>query len=149
MRRLHLPFGLLLAGALLASASWLRAQPAGAAIFTAEQAAAGRVEYQAHCAGCHAGDLGGKDDAPALMGDAFLATWNPKTTRELFDFVRTAMPPDGGSITPDQYLTIIAHVLQQNGASPGAQPLTATTAVPINQVTMPRESPVVANAKVR
>jgi mono/diheme cytochrome c family protein len=131
---LHAAAGALLVGALGVGGSISTVQPA-AAVFTAVQATEGRTTYQAHCASCHAGDLGGRDDAPALTGDGFLATWGGRTTTELFDFVRTTMPPDGASLTPEQYLTIVAHVLQQNGASAGEQPLTPTTAVRIGAVT--------------
>jgi mono/diheme cytochrome c family protein len=103
-------------------------------VFTAEQAAAGRQSHQKECASCHAGDLGGRDDAPALTGDAFMATWGTRTTKELFEFVGTTMPPEGSSMTPDDYLGVVAHMLQQNGATAGTRPLTATTAVTINAV---------------
>ena len=76
-----------------ACGAWASAQPAAEpSVFTAEQASAGKTAFQAHCATCHAGDLRGKDDAPALNGDAFLATWQAKPVKELFDFVRTTMP---------------------------------------------------------
>jgi cytochrome c5 len=110
-------------------------QPDMTAVITAEQAAEGRKNYQNRCASCHAGDLGGKDDAPALTGDSFLATWGAKSTKELFEFVRTTMPPDGTAIAPDEYLTILAHMLQQNGATAGTQPLTAGTDARISAVT--------------
>jgi len=118
-----------------AGGAWVNAQsPSDAPVFTAEQAAAGRSAFQAHCASCHAGDLGGRDDAPALKGDAFLATWKAKPVNELFDFVRTTMPPEGGSISADDYLAIIAYTLQENGAQPGPQPLTASTSTVISAV---------------
>ena len=94
----------------------------------------GQEGIQAHCATCHAGDLRGKDDAPALKGDAFLATWQAKPVKELFDFVRTTMPPEGGSISADDYLAIVAYALQENGATVGTQPLTPTTSTLISAV---------------
>jgi len=124
---------LLMAAGMSASTA---AQPeATTAVITAAQAAEGRKNYQNRCASCHAGDLGGKDDAPALTGDGFMATWGAKTTKELFEFVSTTMPPDGTAIPPDEYLTIIAHILQQNGATAGTQPLTAGTEARISAVT--------------
>jgi mono/diheme cytochrome c family protein len=115
--------------------AWVGAQSAAdAPVFTAEQATAGRTAFQAHCASCHAGDLGGRDDAPALKGDAFLATWKAKPVKELFDFVRTTMPPEGGAISADDYLAIVAYALQENGAQPGPQPLTASTSTVISAV---------------
>jgi mono/diheme cytochrome c family protein len=114
---------------------WVSAQTAAETpVFTAAQAAAGKTAFQAHCASCHAGDLGGRDDAPALKGDTFLATWKAKPVKELFDFVRTTMPPDGGAISVDDYLAIVAYALQENGATAGPQPLTASTSTLISAV---------------
>jgi mono/diheme cytochrome c family protein len=118
-----------------AGGAWASAQPAGEpSVFTAEQASAGKTAFQAHCASCHAGDLRGKDDAPALKGEAFLATWQAKPVQELFDFIRTTMPPEGGSISADDYLAIVAYALQENGATAGPQPLTPTTSTLISAV---------------
>jgi hypothetical protein len=69
-----------------------------------------------------------------LKGEAFLATWQTKPIKELFDFVRTTMPPEGGSLTPDDYLAIVAYALQENGATPGPQPLSATTTTTMSAV---------------
>jgi mono/diheme cytochrome c family protein len=74
----------------------VRSGTAATAIFTVAQAEAGRSAYQEHCASCHAGDLGGRNDAPALKGDAFLATWQAKPAKELVEFVSATMPPEGG-----------------------------------------------------
>ena len=127
-----------------ATGVWASAQTAAEApVFTAAQAAAGKTAFQAHCASCHAGDLGGRDDAPALKGEAFLATWQAKPVKELFDFIRTTMPPEGGSIAADDYLAIVAYALQENGATAGPQPLTPTTSTLISAVlSRPKPQPV-------
>ena len=118
-----------------ACGAWASAQPAAEpSVFTAEQASAGKAAFQGHCASCHAGDLRGKDDAPALKGEAFVATWQAKPVKELFEFVRTTMPPEGGSISADDYLAIVSYVLQENGATAGPQPLTPTTSTPISSL---------------
>lgn len=118
-----------------ACGAWVSAQPAAEPpVFTADQATAGKTAFQAHCASCHAGDLRGRDDAPALKGDAFLATWQAKPVKELFEFVRTTMPPEGASITADDYLAIVAYALQENGATAGSQPLTPSTSTLISAV---------------
>ena len=44
------------------------------------------------------------------------------------------MPPGGARLSDDQYLAIVAYILRSNGAAPGAQPLTAATAVPIGTI---------------
>jgi cytochrome c5 len=119
---------------------WSRSADAAAqtAVFTAAQAAAGRTAYRAHCAACHAADLGGRDDAPALAGPEFLKTWGPRTTAQLHEFIRTTMPPDGTALTAEEYLAVVAHLLERNGAAAGAQPLDAATAVGIASLTQGR-----------
>jgi mono/diheme cytochrome c family protein len=107
-------------------------------VFTAAQSAAGRTAYRTHCAGCHASDLGGRDDAPALTGPDFLKTWGPRTTAQLHDFIRTTMPPDDTTLTPDEYLAVVSHLLERNGAVAGDQPFAATTAVGIASIVVGR-----------
>jgi alcohol dehydrogenase (cytochrome c) len=112
-------------------------QPAAARIYTAEQANGGRTAYQATCASCHQPDLGGANDAPQLAGGNFVSAWGNRTTRDLFDFIRRAMPPDSPGSAGDQaYLNIVAYMLQANGALAGTQPLAPTTAEPIGSVAM-------------
>jgi mono/diheme cytochrome c family protein len=115
---------------------WCEPQAAAVptAVFTSTQAAAGRTAYRTHCAGCHAADLGGRDDAPPLAGPDFVKTWGPRTTAQLHDFIRTTMPPDGATLTADEYLAVVAHLLERNGAAAGDQPLAATTAVGIASI---------------
>jgi alcohol dehydrogenase (cytochrome c) len=109
-------------------------QTPSTAVYTANQAAAGRAAYQANCASCHMPDLGGRNEAPPLAGANFMNTWRTRTTRDLFDYMSSTMPPDLPSLAPDQYLAIVAFVLQSNGAPAGTQALTPTTAVPIGTV---------------
>src|SRR5262249_55717724 len=78
---------------------------------------AGRDAYQANCAGCHLADLSGQGDAAPLRGSAFLQAWGTRTTKELLSFMQLTMPPQRpGTLTPEQYLNIVAYILQQNGA---------------------------------
>src|SRR5512147_1340193 len=67
-------------------------QPAGTpGPFTAQQASAGRAAYLQNCASCHGDDLAGP---PALAGRPFLNSWGPRSTRDLFGYVSTTMPPE-------------------------------------------------------
>ncbi len=122
-----------IASGLFAASLWAQA-PATGAVFTIAQAEAGKAAYQAHCASCHAADLGGQNEFPQLAGDDFLAAWKARSTQELFDYLTAAMPPEGPSLTPEEYLGITALILHENGASAGAKALTATTMVPIGSV---------------
>jgi alcohol dehydrogenase (cytochrome c) len=103
-------------------------------VFTAEQASAGATLYQANCASCHLPDLAGRNEAPQLAGVNFMNVWRSRSTRDLFEFMQSTMPPTGGSISADQYLAMTAFILQANGARPGSQAFTPTTAVPIGGV---------------
>lgn len=107
---------------------------AAAPVFTSAQAAAGRDAYQARCAGCHMADLGGRGEASPLAGPDFMAVWRGRSTRELFDYMRTSMPPDGATLGADVYLALTAFIVQSNGAVAGSAPLTATTAVAIGAI---------------
>jgi alcohol dehydrogenase (cytochrome c) len=104
-------------------------QPPAAPPFTAAQAAEGRTAYEANCASCHGTDLMG---VPPLAGPNFIGGWSSRSTRQLFDAIRSTMPSDRPGALPEQtYLNIVAYILQANGRSPGNQPFAATTDVPI------------------
>jgi alcohol dehydrogenase (cytochrome c) len=107
-------------------------QPAD--VFTAEQAAAGRGVYQANCASCHMADLAGRNEAPQLAGTNFMNTWRERSTRDLFEFTQSTMPPTGANLGAEQYLAVTAYLLQANGAQAGSQMLTPATAQPIGAV---------------
>jgi alcohol dehydrogenase (cytochrome c) len=108
-------------------------QPPGA-LFTAEQAAAGRASYQTNCASCHLPDLAGRNEAPQLAGANFINAWRTRTARDLFEYIQSAMPPSGENLGAEQYLAITAFILQANGAPAGTEPFTPTTAAPIGSV---------------
>lgn len=101
-----------------------------AAIFTVEQASAGKAGYARSCASCHLADLSGNNDAPPLAGAGFMSAWGTRTTKELFDYTTASMPP-GDALTADAYLSIMAYVLHVNGAPAGSTAYTSSTAVPI------------------
>src|SRR3989442_297177 len=105
----------------VASSIIIAAQPRGGAaagsVYTAQQAGSGRAVYQANCAICHQQDLSGSGDAPTLRGSEFTANWGPRTTRELLSFLQLTMPPaQQGVLSQDEYLSILAFILQSNGA---------------------------------
>src|SRR5256885_304809 len=131
----------LLAAGLVASAIALTAQQPQTSAFTAEQAAGGRAVYAASCASCHLPDLAGRNEAPQLAGNNFMNTWRNRSTRDLFEFIQSTMPPTGESLSADQYLAVTAFILQANGAAAGTQAFTATTAVPIGTVASGPPSP--------
>src|SRR4051794_41144851 len=103
-------------------------------VFTGSQAAAGATVYAASCASCHMADLAGRNEAPQLAGNNFLNTWRNRSTKDLFEFIQSTMPPTGENLSAAQYLAVTAYILQANGAAAGDAALTATTAVPIGSI---------------
>ena len=80
------------------------------------------------CASCHSPDLRGGNEAPQLAGANFMSAWRGRTTRELFEFIQTTMPPGAADLSAEQALSVTAFILQSNGGTPGAQALAPTTA---------------------
>ena len=96
-------------------------------VFTETQAARGQVVYQNHCAFCHLDDLSGFRGLP-LAGPEFIARWNePGVTLENFlSFVTSSMPQEEpGTLQPQEYLDVLAYLLQANGYPAGDRELTA------------------------
>jgi alcohol dehydrogenase (cytochrome c) len=103
--------------------------------FTAEQAASGRAAYQVNCASCHRADLRGSGEASPLVGGNFMTAWGDKSARELYERVHGSMPPNApGTLGDATYLSIVAYILQANGAPAGPQALTATATQRIGAV---------------
>jgi PQQ-dependent dehydrogenase (methanol/ethanol family) len=117
-----------------AAAAIVAGQQPPAGIYTVEQASAGRASYQAACASCHMPDLAGRNEAPPLAGGTFMNTWRTRSTKDLFDYMSSTMPPNVASLSPDQYAAITSFILQSNGAPAGTQTLTPATNVPIGSV---------------
>ena len=111
----------------------LRGQQRGP--FTAQQSTAGRASYQAHCASCHLADLAGRNEALPLAGSNFMNTWGVRSTRELFTYIQTAMPPGtAGKLDPQTYLEITAFILEANGAVAGNQAMSSATDLAIRSI---------------
>jgi alcohol dehydrogenase (cytochrome c) len=108
--------------------------PSSSAIYTADQAAAGQAAYRANCAACHLNDLRGRNEAPAVAGPNFMSAWGQRSAKELFDYISAAMPPGRANLPADQYVAIVAYLLQMNGAPVGAPTLDATNATRIASI---------------
>jgi alcohol dehydrogenase (cytochrome c) len=105
--------------------------------FTEAQAAAGRASYFANCAGCHAADLRGANEARPLVGPDFLRTWGSRSAQELIAFMGVTMPPPPatpGSLGAQSYTHLAAFLLQANGAVAGATELTASSTATIGSI---------------
>jgi mono/diheme cytochrome c family protein len=127
--------GAALACAVVAWAAALAAaQEAPPGVFTAEQATAGKAAYAKNCASCHMPDLSGDNEIPALAGETFSATWDRKSTKDLFDYISAAMPYGKPSLKTEEYESITAYILQTSGAAAGTEPLRPATDVPIRRL---------------
>src|SRR5918993_2598166 len=118
---------LLVAAALAVAGAARSSQPTPAAsgVFTAAQAARGKVVYEQACAACHGPALAG-GSAPSLAGAAFQARWRHPDVKvdDLFYLTRTTMPPRAaGSIPVEDHAATVAYILAANGYTPGSAPL--------------------------
>jgi mono/diheme cytochrome c family protein len=85
-------------------------------IYSDEQATRGRSTYDAQCSSCH--DGGGM--GPAVKGDEFLAAWDGKTVRALYDRILTTMPSDApGTLQERETLDLVAYLIRVNGFPSG------------------------------
>lgn len=111
--------------------------------FTEDQVALGLQAYQVNCAnGCHQADLSGAGPAPILRDIGFLGVWGNLTTSELFNTIKSSMPPTNvGGLSDETYLAILAFILSANGAITGDTPLLADSDIIINTVTSGRSQP--------
>jgi mono/diheme cytochrome c family protein len=96
------------------------------AVYLQAQAAAGATVFSNNCAGCHGVNLDGVS-APPLAGDRFMRGWQGKTADDLFYIMSHDMPADNpASLKPDEYLAVLAFVLQKNGYPAGPAALDPT-----------------------
>jgi mono/diheme cytochrome c family protein len=98
-------------------------------VYTTDQAALGKTEYDMHCAGCHQKDLSGRDgggEGPQLAGAAFTRKWDLQSLNQLYSEMRKRMPRNQpGTLSGEAYLNIVAYVLQANKFPAGDEPLKA------------------------
>ncbi|GAJ28588.1 c-type cytochrome [Acidomonas methanolica] len=98
------------------------------ALFTEDQAKAGAKEYADNCSQCHGDDLSGMA-GPALKGPNFASAKANFHVSDIYAIVSKNMPATNpGSLTTDQYVNIMAFLLQQNGMPAGSTKLTADIA---------------------
>ena len=91
------------------------------ATYTADQAQLGRQIYESTCARCH--------PPGQLDGETFEVGWNERRVFDLFSLVSNTMPQDKpGSLSDDEYLGVVAYLLQRNHVPAGAVALRADSA---------------------
>lgn len=101
-------------------------------VFTAAQAARGRLAYSGACAFCHGRRLNGAPDdpdmrsTPPLARARFLREWDGRSLAALFEYTRLTMPEDNpASLTAAEYVDVIAYMLSVSGMPPGDDELPA------------------------
>ena len=90
------------------------------ATYSAAQATRGKEVYDNTCGTCHSPEQ--------LIGQAFVEQWNDRRVWDFFSLIRGTMPLDNpGSLKPQEYLEVVAYLLQANKAQPSADSLKADT----------------------
>ncbi len=101
-----------------------RAQRIWDGVYTAGQAARGKVQYDQACSRCHNLALIGTERGPSIKGSAFLSNWEKDSVGGLFTLIRDTMPKGRiGTVMEEDLLDILTYILQQNGFPPGTAEL--------------------------
>lgn len=88
------------------------------AFYTAEQATRGQRVFTVVCSTCH-----GRSE---FTGPIFGFTWMADSVGDLFEHISTEMPQDDpGSLSADEYVAVVAYLLQLNGRAAGERELPA------------------------
>ena len=90
------------------------------ASFLASQAARGERVYQESCGLCH--------QPGQLVGQGFVESWNDRRVYDFYALVRGTMPLDKpGGLKDEEYLEVVAYLLQANHAPAGRDSLRSDT----------------------
>jgi mono/diheme cytochrome c family protein len=91
-----------------------------AATYSADQASAGKQVFDSTCTRCH--------PSGQLDGAAFANLWNNRRVSTLYSLISNTMPQDRpGSLKDEQYVNVIAYLLQRNQVPSGAVKLSIDT----------------------
>jgi len=93
-------------------------------VYTTTQAERGRATFEASCAACHRPDLAGRGPIPALRGESFTGDRHGQSVAELYQVIRSTMPPGrAASLPPEAYADLVAYLLSANTFPPGESDL--------------------------
>ena len=99
--------------------SWQSGGSVADGVFSDAQASRGEQTFRQVCAACH--------DTGEFSGGRFRLTWIGQTAADLFDTISTLMPEgDPGSLSPAEYASVVAYLLQLNGYPAGDAELPAS-----------------------
>ena len=109
----------------------------GAPTFTAEQAARGKVAYDANCVSCHGQNLISATYGTPLAGPYFDNKWRGQTVEALYVHAHDRMPPSRpGTLPAETYADLVAFMLEVNGVLAGDAAL-PTDVSALNGMTIP------------
>ena len=93
-------------------------------VYTSEQSARGEALYRKACQSCHTPTLRGGVVIPALVGTDFIAKWARMSTGDLYERIRTTMPPSASRrLTREEYADVVAFMFDKNNFPAGEQEL--------------------------
>ena len=95
-------------------------------VFTQVQADHGKTIYTAKCQTCHGPTGRGGPGTPPVTGSALNSKWADATLLDYWNFAHMNMPPGakGQAGSAQDYVDIVAYILDLHGADPGDVPLT-------------------------
>lgn len=100
------------------------------ALYSTAQVTSGGKLYAAKCGLCHGASLEG-GAGPPLAGPNMttLGTKTHLTVGDMFGYITSNMPMNApASLTHDQYVAVLAYILNKNGYPAGSKPLTYANA---------------------
>jgi quinoprotein glucose dehydrogenase len=98
-------------------------------VYSPQQAAAGATLYTRSCIECHGSSLRGGEAGPALVGAGFWNKWAGQSLAALYQITASTMPVNNrGGFSPQQYASLIAFILQQNGLPAGQAAMSSEAA---------------------
>lgn len=106
-------------------------------VFTEAQVERGRIAYEDQCASCHGYDLVSQAGAPHMVMPSFRYGWHGRTIAQKLEQIRTTMPqgfPE--SMSDQEYLEVIAYILDFNGYPSGDRKLDADQPEILERITV-------------
>jgi len=95
---------------------------ASSGVYSSTQATRGRDLYALQCRSCHTPE--------SHTGAIFDAWWGGRLLSDLFEYVQERMPKnEPGSLTPQEYVDVIAYLLRMNKLPAGSEELTTDVAL--------------------
>jgi mono/diheme cytochrome c family protein len=109
----------------------------GHGVYTDAQQKRGEPYYVRECSTCHGETLKGGEGTLPLTGPEFLDRWKNLTVGDLFENIRTTMPPPPdrpGKLTPQQTADVIAYILKVNNFPASADAQLPTDVAQLKQI---------------